>query len=638
MTRTIFHLFLLAYAAAAGAVELPAGIDRVPVWPELRIVTPADRNASPALAAQLAAGKDALRVDSPDRVLGRATRPYWAAFSLHSPSDTVQLRMLALESTTQHDVRLFARDEAGDWQHVDTVADASRGRFGSGTVNPLWTLRMEPGQTREFLLRVEGPSVVRFPMFAYEPVAYAERSRIIHASLGFALGSCLFVGLYVLYLGWHLGDRSVPLFLCMLIGDLIGGLWLSGSLSALVPALPESTISDIGFAGFGLLFGFGCIHARVYLNTAEWSGRADRLLQATGLAWLALAAWLAYVFPVAARILLVWGGTATGAALVVIGMLAARRKAAVSGFIVAAWVSNLLMGSYFAIARAVDNPNAWSPSSLALMQATAMAALFGLAMSQRLVGQRVSLAAARQEAVTQRERTAALMRERSLLFAATNHDLRQPLMGVGVFADLLKSAGSEAERREHARMLGLAVSEIDSLLVGIQQLASVHEQSAPPAFETVRLDDLLLPIVTEYRTRSYSKQITIRYVPTRLSISTHPPYFQRIVRNVLSNAIRCTSSGDRILIGCRRAGGTQLMIADTGRGMTEQQTRMAFEPLQRFETEGPVPDGFGLGLFSVRTLADALGLRVGLESQAGRGTVFRMCLSAAEGSPGAGGP
>ncbi|MEI6723544.1 MAG: hypothetical protein WCO67_22485, partial [Betaproteobacteria bacterium] len=164
----------------------------------------------------------------------------------------------------------------------------------------------------------------------------------------------------------------------------------------------------------------------MYLNTAEWSGRADRLLQATGWAWLALAAWFAYAFPVAARILLVWGGTATGAALVVIGVLAARRKAAVSGFIVAAWVSNLLMGSYFAMARAVDNPNAWSPSSLALMQATAMAALFGLAMSQRLVGQRVSLAAARQEAVIQRERTAALMRERSLLFAATNHDLRQP--------------------------------------------------------------------------------------------------------------------------------------------------------------------------------------------------------------------
>ena len=68
------------------------------------------------------------------------------------------------------------------------------------------------------------------------------------------------------------------------------------------------------------------------------------------------------------------------------------------------------------------------------------------------------------------------------------------------------------------------------------------------------------------------------------------------------------------------------MIADTGRGMTEQQTRMAFEPLQRFEPEGPVPDGFGLGLFSVRTLADALGLQVRLESRAGHGTVFRMGL------------
>jgi signal transduction histidine kinase len=247
-------------------------------------------------------------------------------------------------------------------------------------------------------------------------------------------------------------------------------------------------------------------------------------------------------------------------------------------------------------------------------------------MSQRLMQQRDALVATRQEAVMQHQAAAALMRERSLLFAATNHDLRQPLLGVNLFADLLKSAATPTQREEHARKLDLALREVDDLLIGIQQLAAVHEAAHQPAMETVKLDDLLAPVIEEYRRRSEYKHITIRYVPSRLSITTHVPYFQRIVRNILSNAIRYTEQGDRILVGCRRGGGLRLEIADTGHGMTEDQTRRAFDAFQRFDAGKSIPDGFGLGLFSTRSLANALGLEVRLSSRAGHGTEFSLSL------------
>jgi len=281
--------------------------------------------------------------------------------------------------------------------------------------------------------------------------------------------------------------------------------------------------------------------------------------------------------------------------------------------------------------RVVDNPQMWSSSTLALVHATVIAILFGFAMSQRLMRQRAVLAAARQEAVIQREKTAAIMRERSLLFAATNHDLRQPLIGVSLFADLLKSARTPVEREAHSRKLDMALKEVDELLVCIQQLAAVHESSHHPVFETVKLDDLLLPVVEEYRGRSEYKRITIRYVPTRLSITTHVPYFQRIVRNALSNAIRYTDRGDRVLVGCRRGGGLRLVIADTGRGMSEEQTRRAFDAFQRFDSGVSISDGFGLGLFSSKSLANALGLAISLHSREGRGTEFRIFLPPFEG-------
>ena len=619
----------LAIAAHAGLptpVEIAPEAERVPVWPALQIVVSADRELAPHEAAVLAAGSGAMTVDSPERVLGRGTFPYWALFSLYNPEASEQLRLLGMETTTQFDIRLFERSDSGAWRQVTSLAEAAAGRIGGGTTHPVWALQLAPRQSTDLLLRVEGPAVVRFPVFVYHPVSFAERERKTHVAIGIALGGCLFIILFIGLRRRYLDDRSVPLFMCMLMADLVGALWLTGFLSELFPAAPESVLSWIGYAAYASLFGCGILHARIYLNSADWAPQASRLLQVLGWSWLASAPWLSPAFPLAARVLIVWGGTATALVLVVFSALAARRKVPFSGFIAAAWLAYLLVGSYFLVARVFDNPLLWSSNTIALVQATAIAILFGFAMSQRLMRQRDQLMAARQDAVMQREQGAALMRERSLLFAATNHDLRQPLLGVGMFAHLLKSARTPEEREQHARTLDIALKEVDDLLVSIQQLAAVHESSNRPAFETVQLDELLAPVIEEYRGRSEYKRITIRYVPSRLSITTHVPYFQRIVRNVLSNAIRYTDRGDRILVGCRRGGGLRLVIADSGRGMTEEQTKRAFDAFQRFGSEASIPDGVGLGLFSTKSLADALGLAVSLHSHQGRGTEFRIYL------------
>lgn len=619
-------LAVAAQAAPPTPIEIAHEAERVSVWQGLHIVAPADRQLAPDQAAVLAAGAGAMTVDSPERVLGRGTLPYWALFSLYNPEASEQLRLLAVEATTQFDSRLFERDDAGAWHQVRSLADAAAGRIGGGTTHPVWALHLAPRQTTELLLRIEGPAIVRFPVFVYEPVSFAERERKIHVAIGIALGGCLFVIAFIGLRRRYLDDKSVPLFVYMLIADLVGALWITGFLGELFPALPESTLSAIGFAAYASLFGCGSLHARVYLNPAAWAPKTDRLLRVLGWLWLAMAPWFSLAFPVAARILIVWGGTSIALILVVISILAARRRVPFSGFIAAAWLAYLLVGSYFVIARVVDNPLLWSSNTIALVQATVIAILFGFAMNQRLMRQRDVLMAARQEAVMQREKGAALIRERSLLFAATNHDLRQPLFGVNVFAHLLKTARTPAEREQHSRKLSLALKEVDDLLVSIQQLAAVHETSRQLAFETVKLDDLLLPVIEEYRGRSEFKHITIHYVPSRLSMTTHVPYFQRIVRNLLSNAIRYTDRGDRVLVGCRRGGGLRLVIADSGRGMTEEQTRRAFDAFQRFDSETSIPDGFGLGLFSTKSLADALGLAVSLHSHKGRGTEFRLLI------------
>lgn len=625
-------LSVVAQAAVPTPVELNPEAARVAIWSALHIVRSSDRELTPDQAAELAVGSDAIVVDSPNRILGRGTVPYWALFSLHNSAASELSRLLAVETTTQFDMRLYRRDDNGAWRRVDSLADEAAGRIGGGTTHPVWGLQLKSHQTVELLLRIEGPAIVRFPVFVYQSTSFAENERKIYLAVGVALGIGLFIAVYIGSLRGYLDDASISLFIYMLLADLVGALWLSGFLAALCPALPESTLSLIGSAAYLSLFGCGCLHARIYLNTAAWTPKVDFLLQGLGWLWLTVGLLFSLAFPVATRILLVWGGTAGALTLVIVSVMAARRQIPFSRFIAAAWLAYLICVLFFLVARVVNDPLVWSSSALILVQATVVAILFGLAMSQRLMQQRDVLVAARQEALTQTEHAATVMRERSLLFAATNHDLRQPLMGVGLFADLLKSARTNVEREAHSHKLSIALKEVDDLLVGIQQLAAVNEVSHRPIFETVKLNDLLLPIIEEYRGRSTYKHITLRYVPSRLYITTHVPYFQRIVRNVLSNAVRYTEQGDRILVGCRRAGGLRLIIADTGCGMSKEQTKRAFDPFQRFDTDLSIPDGFGLGLFSTQSLANTLGMAVSLHSQEDRGTEFRILLASSGGS------
>lgn len=633
MRRSLRHLLtacLTACLAAAVQAQVPQPVDvdedtgRVSAWKGLRVLETTDPTLSVDQAAALMTDGPATTVDSPVRVFGRAQEPHWTMLTLRNTTASALFRLLVLEATTQFDIRVYRREPTGRWQAVKSQADLAAGRIGGGSVYPVWAVQLAPNETVHLLARTEGPSVLRFPLYLYHPAAYVEGERTTHLIMGLTVGICLFIGVYVGWLRRHLNDPSVPLFLYMLAGDLLGALWISGFLSELFPAVPEHVRSQIGFAAYAVLFGAASLHARIYLDLATWAPRTDRLLRAIGWFCLALAPWFSLVFPVGARLFIVWGGAVLTLLLVHVYAKAARRKISLSWLIVAAWIASLFISSTFLIARLSGGTVVWSHHRLALLQATLIAVCFGLAMIQRLMVQRDTLARERREAVMQKEQSAALMRQRSLLFSATSHDLRQPLSSVGLLVDLLKSARAPAEQAAHARKLDQALQEVDNLLVGIQQLASAHETSRLPPLESVSLDALLAPLVEEYRERSRNRHLSIRYVPSRLSIATHPPFLLRIVRNLLSNAVRYTEPGNRILIGCRRGGGLRLVIADTGRGMSAEQIKHAFDPFQRFDTEAPIPDGFGLGLFSAKALADALGMKITVRSEPGRGTVFSI--------------
>jgi two-component system, sensor histidine kinase len=145
--------------------------------------------------------------------------------------------------------------------------------------------------------------------------------------------------------------------------------------------------------------------------------------------------------------------------------------------------------------------------------------------------------------------------------------------------------------------------------------------------QRVNLGELLEPLIDEYRLLAGAKHISLRLHPVHQVLQTDPVLVQRILRNLLSNALRYTNAGGVILVGIRRrAGRPWLMVYDNGIGMTPEQSARCFEVFARFADPGRVPEGMGLGLFSVKRMATQLGLATTLQSQIGRGTAIGLCL------------
>jgi two-component system, sensor histidine kinase len=109
---------------------------------------------------------------------------------------------------------------------------------------------------------------------------------------------------------------------------------------------------------------------------------------------------------------------------------------------------------------------------------------------------------------------------------------------------------------------------------------------------------------------------------------TDPVLMERILRNLVSNAVRYTDRG-RILVGCRRRGSVvSAQVWDTGRGIPlDQQERVFQEYFQLGNPERDRTKGLGLGLAIVRRLTDLLDCRLRLRSQAGRGSCFERSRS-----------
>lgn len=233
----------------------------------------------------------------------------------------------------------------------------------------------------------------------------------------------------------------------------------------------------------------------------------------------------------------------------------------------------------------------------------------------------------RQNAIAEQARIAAeeASLSKSRFFAAANHDLRQPLHSLGLFATALRN-GSEG--RAGIKLVDQILQCTDSLERLFDNLLDISRLDAGQVAvkrTIVPLNEVLTRLRSMFTIPAQEKHLKLRLRPSALHVNTDATLLFRVLSNLVSNALRYTETGG-IVVGCRRRGDKVLIeVWDTGIGIpAEHQERVFEEFYQLHNPERDRSRGLGLGLATVRRIAQLLDHPVRLQSRVGKGSRFSI--------------
>lgn len=217
---------------------------------------------------------------------------------------------------------------------------------------------------------------------------------------------------------------------------------------------------------------------------------------------------------------------------------------------------------------------------------------------------------------------------KSRFLAAASHDLRQPLQAARLFLEVLEMRLADAPSRA---IVGKALNALDStngLLNALLDISTLEAGVVQPDVSVFPVARLLDRLAEETAPQAESAGLRFSAVGSTALVRSDPVLLERMVRNLLSNALRYTRTGG-ILLGCRRVGHDRLRldVCDTGPGIPADKLQIIFEDF--YQLDNPDRDrgrGLGLGLSVVDRMARLLGHQVGVQSRPGRGSVFSITV------------
>ncbi len=218
------------------------------------------------------------------------------------------------------------------------------------------------------------------------------------------------------------------------------------------------------------------------------------------------------------------------------------------------------------------------------------------------------------------------------------HELKNPLFPLQITVENLQ----RARNLDAAQFHEVFDESTSTLLAELSHLKSIigrfsdFARMPAPRFEKVRLGEFLPDIARLFEPQWQAPgqpriESSIEIEDAAITVDADPDQLNRAVRNLVLNAMDAMPSGGTITLRARRgAGGAVLEVADTGAGLTKEECERLFTPYYTTKTHGT-----GLGLAIVQSVVSDHGGKIGVESEPGKGSTFRIELPERSGSNGA---
>ncbi len=216
--------------------------------------------------------------------------------------------------------------------------------------------------------------------------------------------------------------------------------------------------------------------------------------------------------------------------------------------------------------------------------------------------------------------------DKTRFLATASHDLRQPMHALGLFVGELQSKLTTNEQHKVVGKIEESVEALSNLLDALFDISKLDAGVVVVKIKTFSIEELLTRLTAEYTPLAQSKGINFRLVPCSANVSSDPILLERILINLISNAIRYTPVGGRVLVGCRiRGDRLRIEVRDNGIGIQfKDQSKIFREFIQLANPERDRGKGLGLGLAIVDRTAKLLKHHISLRSEPNKGSTFAV--------------
>lgn len=226
-----------------------------------------------------------------------------------------------------------------------------------------------------------------------------------------------------------------------------------------------------------------------------------------------------------------------------------------------------------------------------------------------------------------RDKAEATDEAKSRFLRAANHDLRQPLASLKIMLFNCRAETDPERREELLHGMDVTASVMEDLLGALLQIGQLDAGRIKPRVSTFQLSRLFERLDIQLRDQAREKALRFRIVGTRATVTSDRALLERILSNLVANAIRYTDLGG-VVVGVRRRDDMlRIDVVDTGRGVAPEDRDRIFDEFYRAADDRRLQkSGLGLGLSIVSRLSGLLGHRIELVSTQGVGSRFSISV------------